>query len=247
MRWTWKQIKCVQKLIYHPGTHTKRHTHFSIVQYSTILTEPPPPPSEDSPGECVIRVSSCPLLLSPDILLWLDVWREWHFDKMNFPQASLREDALMSQSVGLSQQQTGVGLHQRGRENCHCCGFFDTVVWWWWCSKGSCVNCWCQQFLTTKAKNHRKVIILISNVHRKTKVTVCHHQNSPRSYMPCRQDEDITVFFFFLLYWKEQISSVCLLFDSHHRNIRIIWIHSVCCLQMQGEHAWHGFLLCALG
>lgn len=43
MRWTWKQIKCVQKLIYHPGTHTKRHTHFSIVQYSTILTEPPHP------------------------------------------------------------------------------------------------------------------------------------------------------------------------------------------------------------
>lgn len=201
MRWTWKQIKCVQKLIYHPGTHTKRHTHFSIVQYSTILTEPPPPPSEDSPGECVIRVSSCPLLLSPDILLWLDVWREWHFDKMNFPQASLREDALMSQSVGLSQQQTGVGLHQRGRENCHCCGFFDTVVWWWWCSKGSCVNCWCQQFLTTKAKNHRKVIILISNVHRKTKVTVCHHQNSPRSYMPCRQDEDITVLFFFVFFF----------------------------------------------
>lgn len=114
-----------------------------------------------------------------------------------------------------------------------------------WFDEGSCVNCWCQLFLTTKAKNHRKVIILISNVHRKTKVTVCHHQNSPRSYMPCRLDEDITVFF--LLYWKEQISSVCLLFDSHHRNIRIIWIHSVCCLQMQGEHAWHGFLLCALG
>ena len=55
-------------------------------------------------------VSCCHLLLlSVDTLLQLEVWCNWHLDKMNSLQVTHREGALMSQSVRLSQLQTWGG------------------------------------------------------------------------------------------------------------------------------------------
>lgn len=103
-------------------------------------------------------LSSCPLLLlSVDTLLRLEVWCDWHSDKMNSLQVTLKEGALMSQSVGLSQQQTWMELHKRETAVMAVVsltlrfvfGGGDVVKGWW-------VKFWCHSVLKTKSETTGK-------------------------------------------------------------------------------------------
>lgn len=95
------------------------------------------------------------LLLSVDKLLLLDVWCNWHFDKMNSPQVALREGGLMSQSAGLSRQRFQTGPQCRETQTDREREMMKHTWLWFVCESGDVVKGWIC-FKTKKSFHYRK-------------------------------------------------------------------------------------------